>query len=111
MYTLLDRNGHIRYRNLSLIDAAKEILTYDDYDYTIKKIDNNWELWVTICSKSCGGFNILTDWRKSSIAAINFDSEYTVTLYIYEKVIKNSEWWCNQECMLDDEYDNYVKDI
>jgi hypothetical protein len=56
-YTVLCPDGSVLRRGLSAVDAAREILGYDGYDYDLRRDRCGWQLYISRFSRCSPGGN------------------------------------------------------
>lgn len=107
-YTVLNRHGDVISDNLTLSEAAAEVLNYDGNEYEIRAEDQGgYRLWVSRHSRNSTAWNGLTSSRIFSL----HDDEALATAEIYRDVIRNAEWWSECEVLTDEQYAERLSEI
>ena len=108
-YTVLDRDGSVIARNLTAVDAMREILTYDSNDYEIRTAEDGggWKLGPSQFSRAStlGGEPMV----KSMVFSLDSD-ESAATDEIARRVIA-AGWPRRPTAMSDESYDAVLKEI
>jgi hypothetical protein len=103
-YTVFSPNdSSVSARNLTLEQAACEIMHYDGHDFDIRPAADGkgFDLWTTPYSRnSTLGGKPMTQSRIFSLKADRAEAEAD----IYQQVIHNADWW-KRECMTDEAFD------
>ena len=100
-YTVIDREGTVLGRHLSLAEAANEILSYDSGEWRIDgEAVGGWRL--STC-KQCAN----QPWTQTVIFSLE-PAFSDATEDIFNKVIK-ADWRGEPEAMLDSDYDNHLE--
>jgi hypothetical protein len=110
-YTVCDREGYVKGRNLSAIDAADYILCYDGHAYEMRKVSHGYKLFVSRSSQnSVGGLLGFTEaWCDSGQICSRSADEETARTEIAEQVI--SAGWPGASAIADDVYDKIMAEL
>ena len=115
-YTVLNSQGEVEARNLTITEAASELLGYDGYAFEIRRADSkwdvagepSWELW-----HSDGSANSTRGARhmvKTTISVYAADADAAWPL-IAREVIKHPDWFKDCDMMTDAAYDEMLSEI
>jgi hypothetical protein len=112
-YTLIDTQDNVTDRGLSLVDAAREILTYDGHDYEVRLENDGWYyLFGSTGSRNSqsglGKFN--QSYCNGRILMEQASSEAEAFEKFAAKIIHN-DWVRTPTAMTDADYDKQEADF
>jgi len=105
-YTIIDRNGGVLARQMTLADAAITVMQYDGFEFDIRRelAGDGFRLWTSRHSRNSPTGARLLESRIYSME----DDEDAARLDIYRQVIARAHWFNGQEVMTDDQYDAMI---
>jgi hypothetical protein len=100
-YTVTSSEGEYPRRNLTLAQAADEILSSDSREWEIRSEDGIWRIWSRQQVANIG-------WHSTAIISVS-DSREDAEIQMFKEVVRDSwNWRGHDHAITDIEYDQMV---